>query len=139
MNQVPMGRSASADEAAEAVRFCARASYLTGQVIGINGGIVSITQTLRSGEMANRDEVVDALKATLVDRLKVEASTITEEANLFEDLGLDSIDLMTVVMAVEEKFAIEVSDEELEDVTTLGQAADLLSRQGRYQCLTSAA
>lgn len=77
--------------------------------------------------MANRDEVVTALKETLVDRLKVEASTITEEANLFEDLGLDSIDLMTVVMAVEEKFAIEVSDEELEDVTTLGQAADLLS------------
>ncbi|MEX0790358.1 MAG: acyl carrier protein [Actinomycetota bacterium] len=77
--------------------------------------------------MANRDEVVTALKETLVDRLKVDAATITEEANLFEDLGLDSIDLMTVVMAVEEKFSIEVSDEELEDVTTLGQAADLLS------------
>ncbi|HEU4866199.1 MAG TPA: acyl carrier protein [Actinomycetota bacterium] len=77
--------------------------------------------------MANRDEVVTALKETLVERLKVDASTITEEANLFEDLGLDSIDLMTVVMAVEEKFSIEVSDEELEDVTTLGQAADLLS------------
>lgn len=77
--------------------------------------------------MANREEVVTALKETLVERLKVEASTITEEANLFEDLGLDSIDLMTVVMAVEEKFSIEVSDEELEDVTTLGQAADLLS------------
>jgi acyl carrier protein len=77
--------------------------------------------------MANRDEVVTALKETLVDRLKVDAATITEDANLFEDLGLDSIDLMTVVMAVEEKFAIEVSDEELEDVTTLGQAADLLS------------
>jgi acyl carrier protein len=77
--------------------------------------------------MANRDEVVTALKETLVERLKVDASTITEEANLSEDLGLDSIDLMTVVMAVEEKFSIEVSDEELEDVTTLGQAADLLS------------
>jgi acyl carrier protein len=77
--------------------------------------------------MANRDEVVTALKETLVERLKVDAATITEDANLFEDLGLDSIDLMTVVMAVEEKFAIEVSDEELEDVTTLGQAADLLS------------
>jgi acyl carrier protein len=77
--------------------------------------------------MANRDEVVTALKETLVERLKVDAATITEEANLFEDLGLDSIDLMTVVMAVEEKFSIEVSDEELEDVTTLGQAADLLS------------
>ena len=77
--------------------------------------------------MATRDEVVTELKETLVDRLKVDAATITEDANLFEDLGLDSIDLMTVVMAVEEKFSIEVSDEELEDVTTLGQAADLLS------------
>lgn len=74
-----------------------------------------------------REEVVSALKEVLVDRLKVEADTITEEANLFEDLGLDSIDLMTVVMAIEEKFSIEVSDDELEDVTTLGQAADLLT------------
>ncbi len=40
MSRIPMGRSASAEEAAEAVRFCARASYLTGQVIGINGGII---------------------------------------------------------------------------------------------------
>ncbi len=40
MSKVAMGRAASADEAAEAVRFCARAGYLTGQVIGINGGIV---------------------------------------------------------------------------------------------------
>ncbi|HEX2052886.1 MAG TPA: acyl carrier protein [Actinomycetota bacterium] len=79
--------------------------------------------------MASRDEVVDALKDVLVDRLKVDAGTITEEANLFEDLGLDSIDLMTVVMAVEEKFNIEVADEELEDVTTLGQAADLLTEK----------
>jgi acyl carrier protein len=74
-----------------------------------------------------REEILTALKEVLVDKLKVEADTITEEANLFEDLGLDSIDLMTVVMAVEERFSIEVSDEELEDVSTLGQAADILS------------
>jgi acyl carrier protein len=76
-----------------------------------------------------REEVVTALKEVLVDRLKVDASTVTEDANLFEDLGLDSIDLMTVVMAVEERFSIEVSDDELEDVTTLGQAADLLNNK----------
>ena len=76
-----------------------------------------------------REDVLTALKDVLVDRLKVDAGTVTEEANLFEDLGLDSIDLMTVVMAVEEQFSIEVADEELEDVTTLGQAADLLSQK----------
>jgi len=74
-----------------------------------------------------REEILTALKEVLVDKLKVEADTITEDANLFEDLGLDSIDLMTVVMAVEERFSIEVSDEELEEVSTLGQAADILS------------
>lgn len=74
-----------------------------------------------------REEILTALKEVLVDKLKVEADTITDDANLFEDLGLDSIDLMTVVMAVEEKFNIEVSDEELEDVSTLAQAADILS------------
>jgi acyl carrier protein len=74
-----------------------------------------------------REEILNALKEVLVDKLKVESDTITDDANLFEDLGLDSIDLMTVVMAVEEKFNIEVSDEELEDVSTLAQAADILS------------
>lgn len=74
-----------------------------------------------------RDDVLAALKEVLVDRLKVDPDSIKEEANLFEDLGLDSIDLMTVVMAVEERFSIEVSDDELEDVTTLGGAADLLA------------
>lgn len=38
-SRVPMGRAATAEEAAEAVRFCARATYLTGQVIGVNGGL----------------------------------------------------------------------------------------------------
>lgn len=74
-----------------------------------------------------RQDVVTALKEVLVDKLQVEADTVTEDANLFDDLGLDSIDLMTVVMAIEERFDIEVPDDELEDVTTIGQAADLLS------------
>lgn len=74
-----------------------------------------------------RQDVVTALKEVLVEKLQVEADTVTEDANLFDDLGLDSIDLMTVVMAIEERFDIEVPDEELEDVTTISQAADLLS------------
>jgi acyl carrier protein len=77
--------------------------------------------------MAEREEVFNALKEVLVDRLKVEEGSVTEDANLFEDLGLDSIDLTTVVMAVEEKFGIEVSDDELENVTTLKEATELLS------------
>lgn len=78
--------------------------------------------------MAN-EEVFDALKEVLTDKLKVEPDRVTREANLFNDLGLDSIDLMTAVMAVEEKFGIEVADEELEKVGTLGEAVDLLGQK----------
>jgi acyl carrier protein len=66
------------------------------------------------------------LREVLVDRLKVEAEAVTPQANLFDDLGLDSIDLMSAVMAIEERFEIEVSDAELENVTTVGEAVEIL-------------
>ena len=75
---------------------------------------------------ANNQEILDALRDVLVDRLKVEPDAVTPEANLFDDLGLDSIDLMSAVMAIEERFEIEVSDAELENVTTVGEAVEIL-------------
>jgi acyl carrier protein len=83
----------------------------------------------KQGEIMANEEVFDALKEVLTDKLKVEPDRVTREANLFNDLGLDSIDLMTAVMAVEEKFGIEVADEELEKVGTLGEAVDLLGQK----------
>ena len=71
-------------------------------------------------------EILEALREVLVDRLKVEAEAVTPQANLFDDLGLDSIDLMSAVMAIEERFEIEVSDAELENVTTVGEAVEIL-------------
>lgn len=74
-----------------------------------------------------KQEIYDALRNVLVGRLKVEPDKVKPEADLFDDLGLDSIDLMTAVMAIEEQFGIEVSDKELENVTTIEQALELLS------------
>ncbi|MEA2565985.1 MAG: acyl carrier protein, partial [Actinomycetota bacterium] len=70
------------------------------------------------GSADSNKEILEALREVLVDRLKVEAEAVTPQANLFDDLGLDSIDLMSAVMAIEERFEIEVSDAELENVTT---------------------
>lgn len=78
--------------------------------------------------MAN-SEVFEALKEVLVDRLKVEEPLVKPEASFFDDLGLDSIDLTTAVMAVEERFGIEVSDKELERISTIGEAVELLSEK----------
>ncbi|MGH2731741.1 MAG: acyl carrier protein [Actinomycetota bacterium] len=70
--------------------------------------------------------MLEALTKVLVERLKVDEETVRPAANLFDDLGLDSIDLMSAVMAIEEQFEIEVSDAELENVTTVGEAVELL-------------
>ncbi|HYR62986.1 MAG TPA: acyl carrier protein [Actinomycetota bacterium] len=70
--------------------------------------------------------ILEALREVLVDPLKVEAEGVTPQANLFDDLGLASIDLMSAVMAIEERFEIEVSDAELENVTTVGEAVEIL-------------
>ena len=60
------------------------------------------------GSAESNKEILEALREVLVDRLKVEAEAVTPQANLFDDLGLDSIDLMSAVMAIEERFEIEV-------------------------------
>jgi acyl carrier protein len=70
--------------------------------------------------------MLEALTEVLVERLKVDGDAVQPAANLFDDLGLDSIDLMSAVMAIEEQFGIEVSDSELENVTTVGEAVELL-------------
>lgn len=72
-------------------------------------------------------EVFGALRDVLVEKLKVDADRVKSEAKFFEDLGLDSIDLATAVMAIEERFGIEVSDKELEKVSTLDDAVQILS------------
>ena len=72
-------------------------------------------------------QLYDALTEVLVGRLKVEPEVIKPEADLFEDLGLDSIDLMTAVMAIEEQFEIEVPDSDLEGVKTVEDAVRVLA------------
>jgi acyl carrier protein len=81
--------------------------------------------------MATREEFFNSLKGILVDRLKVDGDTITPEATFLEDLGLDSIDLMTMVMALEEEFGIEVDDSEVEGIETVSQALDLLTSKAK--------
>ena len=77
----------------------------------------------------SEEELLDALRDVLVDKLKVDGTKVQLQASLYDDLGLDSIDLMTAVMAMEERFGIEISDNELEQVTTVGDAVNLLSQK----------
>ena len=74
------------------------------------------------------DAVYEAIKQVLVDELKLDASAVKPEADLRRDLGLDSLDVATVAMALEEKLGVEVSDEAMQDVQTVQDAVTFLSK-----------
>ena len=66
------------------------------------------------------------IREVAVEVLSVEPDAVTEDARFKEDLDADSLDLVELVMGLEERFDIEVPEEDLEDVATVGQAVDLV-------------
>ena len=72
------------------------------------------------------NEVFDKVKGLFVEDLGIDESKVTMEAKLEEDLEIDSLGIVEVVMAFEDEFEIEIDDEELADIKTVGQAVNLL-------------
>jgi acyl carrier protein len=73
------------------------------------------------------DETFDKFKECAVEVLHVPPEKVTREASFADDLDADSLDLVELVMALEEQFGITVDESELEGVSTVGQAFDLVS------------
>jgi acyl carrier protein len=61
-----------------------------------------------------------------VSTLGVDAAKVTREASFADDLDADSLDVVELVMELEEEFDIQIAEEELTDVTSVGQAFDLV-------------
>ena len=72
------------------------------------------------------NEVFEKVKGLFVEDLGIDESKVTMDAKLEEDLEIDSLGIVEVVMAFEDEFDIEIDDEELTDVGTVGQAVNLL-------------
>jgi|TARA_B100000927_G_scaffold78832_1_gene62909 acyl carrier protein len=72
------------------------------------------------------NEVFEKVKSLFVEDLGIDESKVTMDAKLEEDLEIDSLGIVEVVMAFEDEFGIEIDDEELADVSTVGQAVNLL-------------
>lgn len=66
------------------------------------------------------DQVLDTIKG-VVPKFGVDADDVTMEATL-EDLDMDSLDVVEVMQAIEDELGVEVPDEDLEDLTTIGDA-----------------
>ena len=65
----------------------------------------------------------EKIREMIAENLNIDINTITEEASFKEDLGVDSLDLFELVMALEEEFGAEIPTEDLETLTTVGAVA----------------
>ncbi len=73
--------------------------------------------------------IEDQLIEIIVDKLGVDPSQVTREASFIEDLGADSLDTMELIMAIEEKFGIDIPDSDAEKLATVGSAIDYIKKQ----------
>lgn len=62
----------------------------------------------------------DKVKAILIDQLDVDEDKVTMDASIFDDLGADSLDVVDLVMSLEEAFDIEIPDDQVENIKTVG-------------------
>ena len=71
-------------------------------------------------------DAFEKVKAIIVEQLGVDADKITMDARFREDLEADSLDLVELIMAFEDEFGGEISDEEAQEIKTVGQAVNYL-------------
>jgi acyl carrier protein len=78
-----------------------------------------------------RQEVEERVRKVLAEQLARDVEEVTMEARFEEDLDADSLDLVEAVLALEEELGVNIPEEEMEGVKTVGQAVDLvISKQG---------
>jgi acyl carrier protein len=70
--------------------------------------------------------VEDKVKHIIVEQLGVDEDEVKSEASFVDDLGADSLDVVELVMALEEEFGLEISDEDAEKIGNVQQAIDYI-------------
>jgi acyl carrier protein len=70
--------------------------------------------------------VEEKVRHMIVEQLGVDEEEVKTEASFVDDLGADSLDVVELVMALEEEFGLEISDEDAEKLTTVGQAVQYI-------------
>jgi acyl carrier protein len=72
--------------------------------------------------------ILEEAKAVVAEQLQVEADKINPESKFVDDLGADSLDIVELVMALEEKFDIEIPDSDAESIVSLKDAVDYIEK-----------
>ncbi|HEY6286427.1 MAG TPA: acyl carrier protein [Ktedonobacteraceae bacterium] len=75
--------------------------------------------------------VSERLRNIIVEQLGVEESEVVPSASFTEDLNADSLDLVELIMSLEEEFKLQISDEDAEKITTVGEAEEYIEEHLR--------
>jgi acyl carrier protein len=73
-----------------------------------------------------REQVLDLIRSHLADELTIEPQQISESTRFREDLEADSLDLYTLVQELEDRYGVQISDEQAAKILTVGQAVDFV-------------
>lgn len=73
--------------------------------------------------------VFEKVRDIVIEQLDVEEDAVTMEANIIDDLGADSLDVVDLVMSLEEEFDTEIPDEEVENIKTVGDIVKYIENQ----------
>ncbi|MEI7594275.1 MAG: acyl carrier protein [Bacteroidota bacterium] len=73
-------------------------------------------------------DIATRVKAIIVDKLGVDETEVTTEANFTNDLGADSLDTVELIMEFEKEFNIAIPDDQAEKIATVGQAVDYIQQ-----------
>ncbi|MDD2554785.1 MAG: acyl carrier protein [Syntrophaceticus sp.] len=76
----------------------------------------------------NEQDVFEKVKSIVTEQLGVEGKEVTNVAS-FEELNADSLDVVELIMAFEEEFELEISDEEAEKIQTIGEVVDYIKNR----------
>ena len=77
--------------------------------------------------------VEERVKSIIVEQLGVDADEVTLEASFVEDLGADSLDTVELIMAFEEEFGVEISDDEAEKIRKVKDAVEYIEKHTKAQ------
>ncbi len=74
----------------------------------------------------SKDDILAKLKPLIADQLGVDEAEVKEDASFTEYLNADSLDLVELIMSLEEQFKLQISDEDAEKITTVGEAVEYI-------------
>ena len=83
--------------------------------------------------MADQKTIEQRVKEIIVNQLNVNEEQITPTASFLDDLGADSLDTVELIMAFEEEFGVEISDDEAEKIRKVRDAVEYIDKRAKAQ------